>query len=329
MENEIPQKDYIISIDLGGTKVLATILNSEDGILHSIKKSTKDKSIKGDYAALCADTVKELIKASGVEESSVKAVCLGIPGSVDPYTGVIGIAPNLNIKNYNIKEELQKQIPIPVLIENDVNLAALGIYRFEYSAKAKNILVVFVGTGIGGGLILDGKLYRGSTNFAGEIGHMLVNKSGPVCGCGQKGCFEAFASRTAIVRNITADILAGKKSKLSKILDQKAQIKSKSLALAVADKDKVAAKHMSAAAKTIGMVLASVNNLLNFDNIVLGGGMIEANEKFMMSRIKNSFDKFSLKSTAKSTSLTATQLGDNAAIFGGIPLVEEFLGIKV
>lgn len=329
MEYGSLQKDYIISIDLGGTKILATILNSGDGILHSIKKSTKDKSIKGDYATLCSDTIKELILASGVDKDSIKAVCLGIPGSVDPYTGVIGIAPNLNIKNYNIKEELQKQISFPVLIENDVNLAALGIYKFEYSADAKNILVVFVGTGIGGGLIFDGKLYRGSTNFAGEIGHVLVDKNGPECGCGKKGCFEAIASRTAIVRNITGDILAGKKSKLSKILDDKVQIKSKALANAIAENDKVAVKHMTAAAKVVGMVLASVNNLLNFDTIVLGGGVVEANEKFFLLLVKESFDKFSLKSTAKDTTLTATKLGDNAAIFGGIALTEEFLGLKI
>lgn len=329
MEYETVQKDYIISIDLGGTKILATILNSGDGILHSIKKSTKDKSIKGDYASLCADTIKELILAAGVEETSIKAVCLGIPGSVNPYTGLIGIAPNLNIKNYNIKEELQKKTSFPVLIENDVNLAALGIYRFEYTALAKNILVVSVGTGIGGGLIFDGKLYRGSTNFAGEIGHMIVDKEGPECGCGKKGCFEAIASRTAIVRNITNDILEGKKSKLSKILDEKAQIKSKALANAIAEDDKVAVKHMTSGARVIGMVLASVNNLLNFDTIVLGGGVVEANEKFFLPLVKESFDKYSLKSTAKDTQLAATKLGDNAAIFGGIPLAEEFLGISV
>ncbi|NLH61934.1 MAG: ROK family protein [Ignavibacteriales bacterium] len=327
-DSAIPQK-YIISIDLGGTKILASLVNSGEGILMSVKKSTKDKSLKGDYATLCAATIKELLASSGVNETSVKAVCLGIPGSVNPHTGIIGIAPNLNIRNYNIKEELGKQIPFPVLIENDVNLAALGIHKFEFSKTVKNMLVVFVGTGIGGGLVFDGKLYRGSSFFAGEMGHILVDKNGPVCGCGQKGCFEAIASRTAIVNNIVREIKSGKKSKLSKIVEAKEQIKSKALANAIAEGDKIAIKHTTSAAKVIGMMLASVNNLLNFDTIVLGGGLVEANEKFILPLIKESFDKFSLKSTAANTILAATRLGDNAAIFGGIPLAEEFLEIKI
>jgi glucokinase len=165
------------------------------------------------------------------------------------------------------------------------------------------MLVVFVGTGIGGGLVFDGKLYRGSSFFAGEMGHILVDKNGPVCGCGQKGCFEAIASRTAIVNNIVREIKSGKKSKLSKIVEAKEQIKSKALANAIAEGDKIAIKHTTSAAKVIGMMLASVNNLLNFDTIVLGGGLVEANEKFILPLIKESFDKYSLKSTAANTVL--------------------------
>jgi len=146
----------------------------------------------------------EAISISGLKESKIKAVCLGIPGSVNPYTGRIGLAPNLGLKNFYIKEKLQKKIHVHVLIENDVNLGALGIKNFGVGKKNKNILVMFVGTGIGGALIFDGKIYRGTHFMAGEIGHMIVQENGPLCACGKKGCFEAVASRTAIVPSTSA-----------------------------------------------------------------------------------------------------------------------------
>lgn len=315
---------YIISIDMGGTKVLASLISSDEGIIGKIKKSTKNNNKKVDYPLLLSNTINELLLDSGLAIQQINAVCLGIPGSVNPITGVIGIAPNLNIKNLNIKEELQKHIDVPVLIENDVNLAALGIMKYDANPEWKNILVVFVGTGIGGGLIFDRKLYRGSNFFAGEIGHLIVDPKGPVCGCGKKGCFEAIASRTAIARDITNDISKGKKSKLSKIVEQKGQIKSKALANAIKDNDKVASGHISKSCETIGRVLANVNNLLNLDAIILGGGVIEALESFMLPKIKDSFYANSLKATAEGVNLLATRLGDDAAIYGGIVLAEEF-----
>ncbi|HPI37176.1 MAG TPA: ROK family protein [Ignavibacteriaceae bacterium] len=323
------EKDYIISIDMGGTKALGAVINSTGGIIHRVKKSTKDRSKKINYPVLLAGIVLDLIRETGIPETSIKAVCLGIPGSVNPLTGRIGIAPNLNIKNYNIKEELQKHLNYPVLIENDVNLAALGINHFDYHDEAQNILVVFVGTGIGGGLILNKKLYRGSTFYAGEIGHINVMPGGPLCGCGNKGCFEAVASRTAIVRDITKEIKKGSKSVLTKYVKEKTPIKSKALAAAVKGKDRLTVKHINYASDVIGSTLANINNLLNFERIVLGGGVVEALSSYMLPRIKLSFKKNSLKSTGRNLKIVATKLGDDAALYGGIPLVEEFLGIKV
>lgn len=326
------ERKYIISIDMGGTKILGAIINSKAGIVARYKKATKskkDNSKQTDFAQSLYSVITELLGETKIPESQIKAICLGIPGSVNPISGKIGIAPNLNIKNYNIKQKLQKYTSIPVLVENDVNLASLGIQHFGYGLDKKNLLVVFVGTGIGGGLIFNSRLYRGSTFFAGEIGHIEVIKSGPKCGCGRMGCFEAVASRTAIVRNIVADIKAGKKSSLSKMVKENLPIKSKSLANAVINNDKLVIRHLSNACETIGSVLANINNLLNLEMIVMGGGAVEALSKFMIPKIKLSFVKHSLSSTAKGVRIVATKLGDDAALYGGIPLAEEFLGVKV
>ncbi len=222
-------RDSVISIDMGGTKVLGCVVNSKEGIIASVKKPTDPTVSRKKYIHQLAEVVNELIEETNINKKKIKAVCLGVPATLNPVTGVIGLAPNLGLKNFNIKKSLEAEIPFPVLIENDVNLGALGIKTFGVGKKAKNMLAVFVGTGIGGGLIIDGKLYRGSNYVAGEIGHMLVEKNGPKCGCGRKGCFEAIASRTAIVNKIIKDIKSGKRSKLSKLVKCRERIRSKSL----------------------------------------------------------------------------------------------------
>jgi len=299
---------------MGGTKILAAVINSKDGIIAQAKIVTKSDSSEKAYIESLAAITYEAISISGLKESKIKAVCLGIPGSVNPYTGRIGLAPNLGLKNFYIKEKLQKKIHVPVLIENDVNLGALGIKNFGVGKKNKNILVMFVGTGIGGALIFDGKIYRGTHFMAGEIGHMIVQENGPLCGCGKKGCFEAVASRTAIVRNILSDKRTKKKSKIGKLVPSGEKIKSKALAEAVRKKDKIVLEHLKNACNVIGVVSANVSNLLNVDMIVYGGGLMEALGDAMLPMIKTSYYKNVLSDAAKGSKLVKSKLGDDAAI---------------
>jgi len=191
------------------------------------------------------------------------------------------------------------------------------------------MLAVFIGTGIGGGLILNEKLYRGSSYVAGEIGHIIVEKNGPLCNCGNRGCFEAVASRTAIVKAILKDIKAGKRSVLKKYAKSKERIKSKALAQAVAENDPVVVKRLSEACDIIGTVLASIANLLNVDMIVLGGGVVEAMGNFMLPKIKESFSKYVMKDSTKGLKIVVSHLADDAALYGGIALAEEFLKVRV
>ena len=319
----------VLSLDMGGTKILTSIINSKEGIVARVKKATDPDSSETEYIDSIAGIIKDVINESGIREKNIEAVCLGVPGSVNPHTGVIGLAPNLGLKNFNIKEKLQEKVSFPVLVENDVNLGALGIKNFGVGKKAVNMLAVFIGTGIGGGLILEGKIFRGSKFFAGEIGHILVDKNGPVCGCGNRGCFEAIASRSAIVNKIIDDIKSGKKSELTDMVKAGERIKSKSLANAVAKDDKVVIKRISDGCDVIGGVLATVSNFMNFDMIVLGGGLIEALHSFMMPKIEISFYDHVLNSSAEGLKIIPSKLGDDAAIWGGIALAEEFLGVKV
>ena len=284
------ESNYIISIDTGGTKTLAGVLNTAEGIIARIKRPAEIGGNSKGYVNSIVEIVNDLIEKTKLKKRNIKAVCIGIPGALNPHTGIVSMAPNLGLINFNIREKLHKKISIPILIENDVNLGALGSHTFGGAKKSVNMMAVFIGTGVGGGLIIDGKIYRGTSYSAGEIGHIILDKKGPVCGCGNRGCFETFASRTAIVKNILADMKTKKKSLLKKIISPNKPIKSRMLAAAVKSNDRLVIKHISNACDTIGLVLANTANLLNFDMVVLGGGLIEALDYFMLPKIKESFN---------------------------------------
>lgn len=317
------KKEFVITIDMGGTKILSAIINKNKEILHRVKQPTDSK--KGpDFLVKCiADSIRTLLDKSKLTEKNIKSLSLGVPGTVNPESGIISVAPNLGIKDYNIKKALQKNFNIPVLLENDVNMAGLGIGIYEYDNKVNNMLVVFVGTGIGGALFFNGKLYRGSSFYAGEIGHMKVNNFGLNNGDSDLS-FENVASRTAIVDAI---IKRSKKEDtyLSKIINKGEKIKSKNLAKAVAKKDKVVMEEIEKACKIIGTQLGSITTLLNLDTIILGGGAVEANEDFMMDTIKNAFRKSVFESPGRVVKLKGTKLGDDAPLYGGLALAEEFI----
>lgn len=320
------EKEFIISVDLGGTKILSALIDNESKIVNRVKIDTEiDKGT--DYIVeSIAKAVNEILVQSELKQNQIKAICLGVPGTVNPHEGIIYNAPNLGIKNFNIKDTLAKQFDIPVLIENDVNIAALGIKKYEFNDDVKNMLVVFVGTGIGAALIFHGKMYRGSSFFAGEIGHMKVSPNGKIGGKKVDTTFETLASRTAIVNAIKKEIKKGKKTILTKLSEGKPKIKSKMLLTALDKKDKLVTKHVRNAGMIIGSVLGSVTTLLNVDTIVIGGGVFEAMGNYILPIVKENFNKSVLPELGKDVKILLTNLGDDAPLYGGISLAEEFLG---
>ena len=318
-------KEFIISVDLGGTKILSALLNQKKEIISRVKVSTDISKGKVNLVKSIAGAVEQILIENKLKQNNIEAIALGVPGTVNPESGIIGSAPNLGIVNYNIKKGLQKYFKIPVLIENDVNLAALGIKKYEFNDKVNNMLVVFIGTGIGGALIFNGNLYRGSSFFAGEIGHMKVDSSGKFSISPKADTFELRASRTAIVKSIKKEIESGKKSILADFVKNKKQIKSKVLASTLNNNDKLVAGNIKSACSIIGTVLGSLTTLLNVDTIVLGGGVIEAMDEFMLPKIKAACGKAVLYEPGKKVKIVSTKLGDDAPLYGGIALVDEFL----
>jgi glucokinase len=312
----------MITIDLGGTKILSAIIDKKKEIVYRVKMPTDSNKGPKFIVECIAKSIDELFKKTGVNEKKISAISLGVPGTVNPNTGIISVAPNLNIKNYNIKKELQKYFNIPVLLENDVNMAGLGIKYFEYKNKVKNMLVAFIGTGIGGALFFNGELYRGSSFFAGEIGHIKVNAEGSFDTGLEAASFEDIASRTAIVNSIIKKS-ADTDTELKDIIEKGEKIKSKIIAGAIKNNDLLVIDEMSKGCNVIGTVLGSLTTLLNVDTIVLGGGLVEANEEFMISRIKKAFDSAVIEPAGNIVKINATKLGDDAPLYGGFALAQE------
>lgn len=316
--------EYIITIDLGGTKILSALLNSKNEIVGRVKQPT-DSTQGPDFIVECiVESIQKLFTNFNVSEKNIKAISMGVPGTVNPISGILSNAPNLGIKDFNIKGELQKSFDIPVLLENDVNLAALGIKKYEFDDKVNNMLVVFVGTGIGGALLLDGNIYRGSNFFAGEIGHMLVSSKGELSGSKKSKSFEMLASRTAIVNRINNELANGTESNILEFIKGN-KIKSSALAKSVESGDKLVIKEIKRASKIIGSVLGSITTLLNIDTIVLGGGVVEALGDIILIQVEKSFKKAVLTEPGKNVKIITTKLGDDAPLYGGILLAEEFI----
>jgi glucokinase len=251
----------------------------------------------------------------------VQAIGIGAPGAIDSETGEVIFAPNLQWKDAPLRKELEKQLEIPVFVENDCTACTLGVHEVELKGRTRNLLGVFLGTGIGGGLILDGRVHRGFNGTAGELGHMVLQVGGPKCGCGNNGCFEALASRTALFREIQQRVKAGEKTLLTEMLgDGLDDLKSGDLRKALRKGDKLVEKVVESAAEYTGIAIANLINILNPEVVVLGGGVIDALEDEMMSIITETAFDYAMPGPVKGIEIIASKLGDNAGITGGAVL---------
>ena len=208
-----------------------------------------------------------------------------------------------------------------MFVENDCNASMLGVYETELPTKPRTAIGIFVGTGIGGGIIINGELYSGFNHTAGEIGHMILDVNGPKCGCGNKGCFEALASRTAIFQQIKAGVKDGQKTLLTEMLGADlSDLRSGDLRKAIRRGDKFVDKVVEGAAEYIGIGIATLVNILGPEVVVMGGGVMEALADEMMSVIIETANDYAMPGTMKGVEIIASKLGDSAGITGGAVL---------
>jgi len=316
------KENYFVGVDLGGTKILAGLFDNSLECVGTVKVSTKAQRGRETVLSRIERCVRDAVDEADLNMKQVRGVGIGAPGAVDFSTGTVLFAPNLEgWKDVPLKKELEKILGLPVYVENDGNIAVLGVHVAELKSKPRNVIGIFVGTGIGGGLIINGDLFSGFNYTAGEIGHMIIDINGPKCGCGSRGCFEALASRTAIFQQIKAGVKDGEKTVLTEMLGEDLEdLRSGDLRKAIRRGDKFVGKVIDQVAEYIGIGVANLVNILAPEVVVLGGGVMEALADEMTSAILKNAKEHAMPGTLKNVEFIVSKLGDNAGITGAAVL---------
>ncbi len=279
-------KKYSIGIDLGGTKILAAIVDKQTAkVVFEDKNKTKKEKGNKKISAVMIETISELIKKSGIKKDEISSIGIGLAGQVNRETGVLINGVNLDCKDLNVKEVLEEKFNLPTFIGNDVEVATIGELKFGAGKGFKDILCVFVGTGIGSTLVKNGEIHLGATQTAGEFGHTIVDLNGRACACGGNGCLEAYASRTAIETRILGAIKKGRSSIITELSGGKS-ISSKHIKNSLDAHDEVVSQYVNEAIDFLSGGLASVINFFNPELIILGGGLVDSVDEFYLKTIK-------------------------------------------
>ncbi len=312
---------YLIGVDLGGTNLKVALLDLEGNIRKKVSVLTK----QGEEVVLrqIVKAVEEIVKKTRVKKSAVLGLGIGTPGLVDSIHGIVYNLTNISgWRNVALKEYLEKNIKLPVYIDNDVNLMALGELMCGAGRGVKNMVCLTLGTGVGGGVIIEGRLYRGSTLSAGEIGHIPVNIDGPRCVCGSYGCLESYVGNARIVEKAVKAIQGGRRSHKKKLAegDLKA-VTPRIISRAARQGDRLAKEIWEETGKYIGLALSGVVNLLNPEMIVLGGGVAQAG-KLLFEPVRRTVKERAMNIPAGKVKIVPAKLGKDAGLIGAGMLVK-------
>lgn len=308
-------KKYVIGVDLGGTKISTAISTIEGNILANVVLPTKAE--EGETAVLgrIVQSIDEVIVGSSTSIDEIEAIGIGSPGPLDAKKGIIITTPNLPFKDYNLVQPLKEKYNIPVYLDNDANAAAIGEYMFGAGKGKDNIVYFTVSTGVGGGAVLDGKVYRGHTSNALEIGHTTVDPNGPRCNCGNLGCLEAISSGTAIARKGKEAVSTNVETSLKKY----DTVTSYEVFKEAEAGDEVAKDIIDNALTYLGIGVANAIATFDPEMIIIGGGVSKAGD-IVFNTVKKVVNKRCFKSMAESCEIVPAGLGSDAGVVGAVAL---------
>src|SRR5580700_4601568 len=313
--------EYLVGVDLGGTKILSGIFTNSLKCIGRSKMSTKAERGPEAVVERVAHCVQDAVDECDLDLKQVRGIGIGAPGSVDSESGKVMFAGNLGWKDVSLKKDMEKQLDLPVFLGNDCNICALGVHEVELKGEPRNMVGIFLGTGIGGGLIIEGKMYHGFNRTAGEVGHMVLEVNGPKCTCGNKGCWEALSSRSALFRQVQQAVKDGQKTVLTNMLgDDLKDLRSGDLRKAIKQGDKFVEHIVEEAAQYTGIAVANLLNILSPEVIVVGGGLMDALENEMMHVVIETAREHAFPGSDKGVKILASKLGDDAGITGGAVL---------
>ena len=315
-------ESYNICLDVGGTKVLGAIFNEKDEIIYRLKKRSKSGGEgAADVEKVIIDVVEEMIRESGIDRKKLNAIASCAPGVIDQDTGVVLFTPNLPWRNYDLAGAMRRQFGVPFFVGNDVNLGVLGEYKFGAARGYKNVVGFFVGTGMGGGLILNGTLFTGNQFKAAEYGHMILDPEGPLCNCGQRGCLEAFSSKQGMTAYIRQQVSRGRETMMAEAV-QDGVFRSKKLKRALAAGDAVAVEAVDRACHYLAIATGNLINTLSPDLVLYGGGVIEAVGDIFLEKVLKEVDRYCMTAIRPSVDIKIAELGDDSILYGDLALIK-------
>ena len=315
-------ESYNICLDVGGTKVLGVIFDENDQIIYRLKKRSKSSGEgSADVEKVIIDVVEEMIAESGIDRSKLNAIASCAPGVIDQDRGIVLFCPNLPWRDYDIAGAMRKQFGVPFYVGNDVNLGVLGEYHYGAARGYKNIVGFFVGTGMGGGLVLNGELYTGHMFKGAEYGHMILEPEGPLCNCGQRGCLEALSSKQGMTAYIRQQVSRGRETMMAEAV-QDGVFRSKKLKKALAAGDEVAMEAVDRACHYLAIATGNMINAISPDLVIYGGGVIEAVGDIFLEKILKEVDRYCMTAIRPTVDIKIAELGDDSILYGDLALIK-------
>lgn len=305
-------KKFIAGIDLGGTNLKIALLDLNLRIRHKEVLNTRKFTNREGLISAIVDSVYKILKDNGLSKTDLLGVGLGLPGPIDFEKGIVHFFPNIpGWKEVKLKNILEKKLKLPVFVDNDAKVMALAEYKLGAAKGSTNAVCITLGTGVGGGIIINGKLYRGLSNAAGEIGHMPVNENGPVCNCGGRACLETYIGNNRVLAEAKKIFGSGITLEKLSYMAKNQNRKAKAVWLRFSER--------------LSVALAGVVNLLNPDCIVIGGGVAAAGN-VLFDSIKKAVSRRAMSVQAKHVKIFRAKLENNAGIIGAAILVKEAMG---
>ncbi|MXY27277.1 ROK family protein [Candidatus Poribacteria bacterium] len=317
-------KTYVVGIDIGGTKLATVVADNTGHILNKVRRPTLAERGPEYALQLLFDMVHETIELAGLARTTISAIGVSCGGPLDTKTGIVYSPPNLpGWDALPLKAKLESEFQIPVTIENDANASALAEYRFGGGRGYNAVLYMTMSTGIGGGIVLDGQVYHGANDSAGEVGHQILLPDGPLCGCGKRGCLEALCSGPAIARRAQAAV-RNEKASATALLDltggRVEDVRSEHVLAAARRDDALALQLVEETGYYMGWGIANLVNILNPDIVLLGTIAIAAGD-LLLDPIRKTVSEFAMTRPAEAVKIVPAELGEALGDLAAVALV--------
>ena len=307
----------VLAIDLGGTKIIAAIISNQGRVITreyylTLAEEGPQLVIKRTLSA-----IDRLLSSRGIDSSQLNSISIAAAGAIDFGKGLVTLSPNLpGWYDIPLRDLIKEKYRVNTFLINDASAAALGEHRFGAGKGVNNLILLTLGTGIGGGIIINGKLYSGPCGSAGEIGHMTIDVNGPRCSCGNIGCLEMLASGTAVAREAIKRIRQGERSSLTEIVEGKIEsITAEKVEVAAQGGDSLALEVILKAANYLGVGMVNLVNIFNPEMIIVGGGMAKMGD-LLLDPARQVVRERAFQLPAQAVRIVPAQLGDDAGVLG-------------